>query len=109
MTGKIGTVFLIVKKYWRHTQNLKKSLKSEIERAESQKRQEAIKKTQRTADRRTKAQKENERRKYFLGGVVLKHSQFLKTIIRLVPKIQKKRFCIILLEDFIVCSYLSEM
>ena len=57
---------------------LEKIAKSEIERAESTKRQEAIKKTLEQQTDGQKRRKENERRKYFLGGVVLKYSQFLK-------------------------------
>ena len=46
---------------------LEKIAKSEIERAESQKRQEAIRKTQEQQTEGQRKRKEQERRKYFLG------------------------------------------
>lgn len=88
---------------------LEKIAKSEIERAESQKRQEAIKKTQEQQTEGQKRRKENERRKYFLGGVVLKYSQFLKDNYLFGPQDTEEAILHHLLEDFIVCNYLSDV
>ena len=88
---------------------LEKIAKSEIERAESQKRQEAIKKTQEQQTDGQKRRKENERRKYFLGGVVLKYSQFLKDNYLFGPQDTEEAILHHLLEDFIVCNYLSDV
>ncbi len=87
---------------------LEKIAKSEIERAQSQKRQEAIKKTQEQQTDGQKRRKENERRKYFLGGVVLKYSQFLKEHYLFGPEDSEESILHHLLEDFIVCNYLSD-
>ena len=88
---------------------LEKIAKSEIERAESQKRQEAIKKTLEQQTDGQKRRKENERRKYFLGGVVLKYSQFLKDNYLFGPQDSEEAILQHLLEDFIVCNYLSDV
>ena len=88
---------------------LEKIAKSEIERAESQKRQEAIKKTLEQQTEGQKRRKENERRKYFLGGVVLKYSQFLKDNYLFGPHDSEEAILRHLLEDFIVCNYLSDV
>ena len=88
---------------------LEKIAKSEIERAESQKRQEAIKKTQEQQTDGQKRRKEHERRKYFLGGVVLKYSQFLKDNYLFGPQDSEEAILQQLLEDFIVCNYLSDV
>ena len=88
---------------------LEKIAKSEIERAESQKRQEAIKKTLEQQTDGQKRRKENERRKYFLGGVVLKYSQFLKDNYLFGPQDTEEAILQHLLEDFIVCNYLSDV
>ena len=88
---------------------LEKIAKSEIERAESQKRQEAIKKTLEQQTDGQKRRKENERRKYFLGGVVLKYSQFLKDNYLFSPHASEEEILQHLLEDFIVCNYLSDV
>ena len=87
---------------------LEKIAKSEIERAQSQKRQEAIKKTQEQQTDGQKRRKENERRKYLLGGVVLKYSQFLKEHYLFGPEDSEESILHHLLEDFIVCNYLSD-
>ena len=87
---------------------LEKIAKSEIERAESQKRQEAIKKTQEQQTDGQRKRKENERKKYFLGGVVLKYSQFLKDNYLFGPQDTEEAILHHLLEDFIVCNYLSD-
>ena len=50
---------------------LEKIAKSEIERAESQKRQEAIRNTHEQQTDGQRKRKENERRKYFLGVLFL--------------------------------------
>jgi len=88
---------------------LEKIAKSEIERAESQKRQEAIKKTQEQQTDGQKRRKENERRKYFLGGVVLKYAEFLKDNYLFGPEDSEESILHHLLEDFIVCNYLSDV
>ena len=88
---------------------LEKIAKSEIERAESTKRQEAIKKTLEQQTDGQKRRKENERRKYFLGGVVLKYSQFLKDHYLFGPQDTEEAILQHLLEDFIVCNYLSDV
>ena len=88
---------------------LEKIAKSEIERAESQKRQEAIKKTQEQQTDGQRKRKENERKKYFLGGVVLKYSQFLKDNYLFGPQDTEEAILHHLLEDFIVCNYLSDV
>jgi hypothetical protein len=87
---------------------LEKIAKSEIERAQSQKRQEAIKKTQEQQTDGQRKRKENERKKYFLGGVVLKYSQFLKDNYLFGPQDTEEAILHHLLEDFIVCNYLSD-
>lgn len=87
---------------------LEKIAKSEIERAQSQKRQEAIKKTQEQQTDGQKRRKENERRKYFLGGVVLKYAEFLKDNYLFGPEDSEESILHHLLEDFIVCNYLSD-
>lgn len=56
-----------------------------------------------------KRRKENERRKYFLGGVVLKYSQFLKDNYLFGPHDSEEAILRHLLEDFIVCNYLSDV
>ena len=88
---------------------LEKIAKSEIERAESQKRQEAIKKTQEQQTDGQKRRKENERRKYFLGGVVLKYAELLKERYLFGPQDSEEAILQHLLEDFIVCNYLSDV
>lgn len=88
---------------------LEKIAKSEIERAESMKRQEAIKNTQEQQTDGQRKRKENERRKYFLGGVVLKYSQFLKDNYLFGPNDSEEAILHHLLEDFIVCNYLSDV
>ena len=88
---------------------LEKIAKAEIERSESQKRQEAIKKTLEQQTEGQKRRKENERRKYFLGGVVLKYSQFLKDNYLFGPHDSEEAILRHLLEDFIVCNYLSDV
>ena len=87
---------------------LEKIAKSEIERAESQKRQEAIKKTLEQQTDGQKRRKENERRKYFLGGVVLKYADLLKNNYLFGPEDSEEAILQHLLEDFIVCNYLSD-
>ncbi len=88
---------------------LEKIAKSEIERAQSQKRQEAIKKTQEQQTDGQRKRKENERKKYFLGGVVLKYSQFLKDNYLFGPQDTEEAILQHLLEDFIVCNFLSDV
>ena len=88
---------------------LEKIAKSEIERAESQKRQEAIRNTHEQQTDGQRKRKENERRKYFLGGVVLKYSQFLKDNYLFEPNDSEEAILQHLLEDFIVCNYLSDV
>ena len=88
---------------------LEKIAKSEIERAESQKRQEAIKKTLEQQTDGQKRRKENERRKYFLGGVVLKYADLLKNNYLFGPEDSEEAILQHLLEDFIVCNYLSDV
>ena len=56
-----------------------------------------------------KRRKENERRKYFLGGVVLKYSQFLKDNYLFSSEDTEGAILQHLLEDFIVCNYLSDV
>lgn len=86
---------------------IEKIAKSEIERAESKTRQEAIKKTLKQQTDGQMRRKENERRKYFLGGVVLKYAQFLKEHYLFGSEDTEEAILQHLLEDFIVCNYLS--
>ena len=88
---------------------LEKIARSEIERAESQRRQEAIKKTQEQQTDGQKRRKDNERRKYFLGGVVLKYAELLKERYLFGPQDSEEAILQHLLEDFIVCNYLSDV
>ncbi|MFH7411099.1 hypothetical protein [Acinetobacter variabilis] len=88
---------------------LEKIAKSEIERAESQKRQEAIKKTLEQQTDGQRKRKEQERRKYFLGGVVLKYADFLRENYLFSPNDSEEAILQQLLEDFIVCNYLSDV
>jgi hypothetical protein len=88
---------------------IEKIAKSEIERAESKTRQEAIKKTLKQQTDGQMRRKENERRKYFLGGVVLKYAQFLKENYLIGAEESEEAILQNLLEDFIVSSYLSDV
>ena len=56
-----------------------------------------------------KRRKENERRKYFLGGVVLKYADLLKNNYLFGPEDSEEAILQHLLEDFIVCNYLSDV
>lgn len=90
-------------------QKLEKIAKSEIERVESKVRQEAIKKT---LEQQTDGQirrKENERRKYFLGGVVLKYAEFLKDNNLYSREESEEAILQNLIEDSVVCAYLSDV
>jgi hypothetical protein len=49
------------------------------------------------------------KKKYFLGGVVLKYSQFLKDNYLFGPQDSEEAILQHLLEDFIVCNYLSDV
>ena len=57
---------------------LEKITQSEIKRIDHKVRNERIQKVRKEQTEGQKRRKENERRKYFLGGVILKYSQFLK-------------------------------
>ena len=88
---------------------LEKIAKSEIERAESQKRQEAIRKTQEQQTEGQRKRKEQERRKYFLGVSFLNILSFLKDNYLFSPHASEEAILQHLLEDFIVCNYLSDV
>ena len=87
---------------------LEKIAKSEIERAESQKRQEAIRKTQ-EQQTEVKENVKNKRDANTFGGVVLKYTQFLKDNYLFSPHASEEEILQHLLEDFIVCNYLSDV
>ena len=86
---------------------LQKITQSEIKRIDHKVRNERIQKVRQTDAQ--KRRKENERRKYFLGGVVLKYSQFLKDNYLFGPEDSEESILRHLLEDFIVCNYLSDV
>ena len=88
---------------------LEKITQSEIKRIDHKVRNERIKKVRKEQTDEQKRRKENERRKYFLGGVVLKYSQFLKDNYLFSSEDTEEAILQHLLEDFIVCNYLSDV
>lgn len=88
---------------------LQKITQSEIKRIDHKVRNERIKKVRKEQTDVQKRRKENERRKYFLGGVVLKYSQFLKDNYLFSSEDTEEAILQHLLEDFIVCNYLSDV
>ena len=88
---------------------LQKITQSEIKRIDHKVRNERIQKVRKEQTNVQKRRKENERRKYFLGGVVLKYSQFLKDHYLFGPEDTEEAILQHLLEDFIVCNYLSDV
>ena len=88
---------------------LEKITQSEIKRIDHKVRNERIEKVRKEQTNEQKRRKENERRKYFLGGVVLKYSQFLKDNYLFSSEDTEEAILQHLLEDFIVCNYLSDV
>ena len=88
---------------------LQKITQSEIKRIDHKVRNERIQKVRKEQTDVQKRRKENERRKYFLGGVVLKYSQFLKDNYLFSSEDTEEAILQHLLEDFIVCNYLSDV
>ena len=88
---------------------LEKITHSEIKRIDHKVRNERIQKVRKEQTDGQKRRKENERRKYFLGGVVLKYSQFLKDNYLFSSEDTEEAILQHLLEDFIVCNYLSDV
>ena len=87
---------------------LQKITQSEIKRIQKV-RNERIQKVRKEQTEGQKRRKENERRKYFLGGVILKYSQFLKDNYLFSSEDTEEAILQHLLEDFIVCNYLSDV
>ncbi|MEQ1120039.1 hypothetical protein [Acinetobacter junii] len=83
---------------------LEKITQSEIKRIDHK-----VRKVRKEQTNGQKRRKENERRKYFLGGVVLKYSQFLKDNYLFSSEDTEEAILQHLLEDFIVCNYLSDV
>ena len=88
---------------------LQKITQSEIKRIDHKVRNERIQKVRKEQTEGQKRRKENERRKYFLGGVILKYSQFLKDNYLFSSEDTEEAILQHLLEDFIVCNYLSDV
>ena len=88
---------------------LEKITQSEIKRIDHKVRNERIQKVRKEQTEGQKRRKENERRKYFLGGVVLKYSKFLKDNYLFSSEDTEEAILQHLLEDFIVCNYLSDV
>lgn len=88
---------------------LEKIATSEIRRIENQNRQAVIQKSLKQQTEGQKKRKENERRKYFLGGVILKYSEFLKENHLFNTNESEEMILQNLLEDFIVSTYLSDV
>ena len=88
---------------------LEKITHSEIKRIDHKVRNERIQKVRKEQTDGQKRRKENERRKYFLGGVVLKYSKFLKDNYLFSSEDTEEAILHHLLEDFIVCNYLSDV
>ena len=88
---------------------LQKITQSEIKRIDHKVRNERIQKVRKEQTDVQKRRKENERRKYFLGAVVLKYSQFLKDNYLFSSEDTEEAILQHLLEDFIVCNYLSDV
>ena len=88
---------------------LEKITHSEIKRIDHKVRNERIQKVRKEQTDGQKRRKENERRKYFLGGVVLKYSKFLKDNYLFSSEDTEEAILQHLLEDFIVCNYLSDV
>ena len=88
---------------------LEKITQSEIKRIDHKVRNERIQKVRKEQKDVQKRRKENERRKYFLGGVVLKYSKFLKDNYLFSSEDTEEAILQHLLEDFIVCNYLSDV
>ena len=88
---------------------LEKITHSEIKRIDHKVRNERIQKVRKEQTNEQKRRKENERRKYFLGGVVLKYSKFLKDNYLFSSEDTEEAILQHLLEDFIVCNYLSDV
>ena len=86
-----------------------KITQSEIKRIDNKVRNERIQKVRKEQTNEQKRRKENERRKYFIGGVVLKYSKFLKDNYLFGPEDSEESILQHLLEDFIVCNYLSDV
>lgn len=88
---------------------IEKIAKSEIQRIENQGRQEAIQKSIKQQTEGQIRRKENERRKYFLGGVVLKYVDFLRENHLYSVNESEESILKSLIEDSIICAYLSDV
>jgi hypothetical protein len=87
---------------------LEKITHSEIKRIDHKVRNERIQKVRKEQTEAQKQRTAENRNKYFLGGVVLKYSQFLKDNYLFGPEDSEESILHHLLEDFIVCNYLSD-
>lgn len=90
-------------------QKLDKITKTEIERKQSEQWQEKIKQGQ---DNQSDAQKKrlaDNRRKYFLGGVLQKYVSFLKENDLSAVDASEEKVLTALMEDTIMCKFLSDV
>ena len=88
---------------------LQKITQSEIKRIDHKVRNERIKKVRKEQTEAQKQRTAENRNKYFLGGVVLKYSKFLKDNYLFSSEDTEEAILQHLLEDFIVCNYLSDV
>ena len=87
---------------------LQKITQSEIKRIQKV-RNERIQKVRKEQTEAQKQRTAENRNKYFLGGVVLKYSKFLKDNYLFSSEDTEEAILQHLLEDFIVCNYLSDV
>ena len=88
---------------------LEKITQSEIKRIDHKVRNERIQKVRKEQTEAQKQRTAENRNKYFLGGVVLKYSKFLKDNYLFSSEDTEEAILQHLLEDFIVCNYLSDV
>ena len=88
---------------------LEKITHSEIKRIDHKVRNERIQKVRKEQTEAQKQRTAENRNKYFLGGVVLKYSKFLKDNYLFSSEDTEEAILQHLLEDFIVCNYLSDV
>ena len=88
---------------------LQKITQSEIKRIDHKVRNERIQKVRKEQTEAQKQRTAENRNKYFLGGVVLKYSKFLKDNYLFSSEDTEEAILQHLLEDFIVCNYLSDV
>ena len=88
---------------------LQKITQSEIKRIDHKVKNERIQKVRKEQTEAQKQRTAENRNKYFLGGVVLKYSKFLKDNYLFSSEDTEEAILQHLLEDFIVCNYLSDV